>query len=126
MTDHTEPSSRPRELVREAVTAALDRKAIDLRVLDLSGIVTFTDYFLVCSGASERQVQAIAKAVEKRLRDSGSRPLHEEGVRHGWWALLDYGEFVLHIFTREKRDYYGLEDLWADAPDVSAEFASAG
>jgi ribosome-associated protein len=126
MTDRTEPSSQPRELVREAVAAAIDRKAVDVRVLDLSGVVTFTDYFLVCSGTSERQVQAIAKAVQKRLRESGFRPLHEEGVRQGWWALLDYGDFVFHIFTREKRAYYGLEGLWADAPDVSAEFDGGG
>lgn len=124
MTDRTEPSSQSRELVQEAVVAALDRKAVDLRVLDLRGIVTFTDFFVVCSGTSERQVQAIAKAVEKRLRELGCRPLHAEGVRQGWWALLDYGEFVFHIFTRDKRAYYGLEGLWADAPDVTAELSS--
>lgn len=126
MTDPTGLKLESRELVREAVEAALDRKAIDLRVLDLSGVAPFTDYFLVCSGNTERQVQAIARAVQKRLRDRGMRPLHEEGVQHGWWALLDYGDFILHIFTRDKRSYYGLEGLWADGTDVSIEFGSGG
>lgn len=120
------PATTPtvREMVQAAVAAAQDRKAIEIRVLALGEVSDFTDYFLVCSGATERQVQAISDAVEERLRQRGLRPLHVEGYRHGWWTLLDYGDLVLHVFTDDKRAYYGLERLWADAPDVSDQFAS--
>lgn len=122
------PATTPtvREMVQTAVAAAQDRKAIEIRVLALDEVSDFTDYFLVCSGATERQVQAISDAVEERLRQCGLRPLHVEGYRHGWWTLLDYGDLVLHVFTDDKRAYYGLERLWADAPDVSDQFASLG
>lgn len=120
------PATTPtvREMVQAAVAAAQNRKAIEIRVLALGEVSDFTDYFLVCSGATERQVQAISDAVEERLRQHGLRPLHVEGYRHGWWTLLDYGDLVLHVFTDDKRAYYGLERLWADAPDVSDQFAS--
>lgn len=120
------PATTPtvREMVQAAVAAAQDRKAIEIRVLALGEVSDFTDYFLVCSGATERQVQAISDAVEERLRQRGLRPLHVEGYRHGWWTLLDYGDLVLHVFTDDKRAYYGLERLWADAPDISDQFAS--
>lgn len=120
------PATTPtvREMVQAAVAAAQNRKAIEIRVLALGEVSDFTDYFLVCSGATERQVQAISDAVEERLRERGLRPLHVEGYRHGWWTLLDYGDLVLHVFTDDKRAYYGLERLWADAPDVSDQFAS--
>ena len=108
--------------VREAVAAALDRKAGDLRVLHLGAVSDFTDYFLICTGTSERQVQAIADAVEERLRQQGVRPLSAEGYPHGQWVLLDYGDLLVHVFTEERRGFYGLERLWSDAPDVSAEF----
>ena len=108
--------------VRGAVAAALDRKAADLRVLHLGAVSDFTDYFLICTGTSERQVQAIADAVEERLRQQGVRPLSTEGYPHGQWVLLDYGDLLVHIFTAGRRDFYGLERLWSDAPDVSAEF----
>ena len=108
--------------VREAVAAALDRKAGDLRVLHLGAVSDFTDYFLICTGTSERQVQAIADAVEERLRQQGARPLSAEGYPHGQWVLLDYGDLLVHVFTEERRGFYGLERLWSDAPDVTAEF----
>ncbi|HZI64407.1 MAG TPA: ribosome silencing factor [Thermoanaerobaculia bacterium] len=108
--------------VREAVAAALDRKAGDLRVLHLGAVSDFTDYFLICTGTSERQVQAIADAVEERLRQQGVRPLSAEGYPHGQWVLLDYGDLLVHVFTEERRGFYGLERLWSDAPDVTAEF----
>lgn len=124
MPDSPATSPTVREMVQAAVAAAQDRKAIEIRVLALDEVSDFTDYFLVCSGATERQVQAISDAVEERLRGHGLRPLHVEGYRHGWWTLLDYGDLVLHVFTDDKRAYYGLERLWADAPDVSDQFAS--
>jgi ribosome-associated protein len=108
--------------VREAVAAALDRKAGDLRVLHLGAVSDFTDYFLICTGTSERQVQAIADAVEERLRQQGVRPLSAEGYPHGQWVLLDYGDLLVHVFTEGRRGFYGLERLWSDAPDVTAEF----
>ncbi|HEX6900000.1 MAG TPA: ribosome silencing factor [Thermoanaerobaculia bacterium] len=107
--------------VREAVSAADDRKAVDLKVLHLEKVTDFTDYFMICSGTSERQVQAIADAVQERLRENKSRPLHVEGYNRGQWVLLDYGDLVVHVFQEEPRRYYALERLWGDAPDVTAE-----
>ena len=108
--------------VREAVAAAEDRKAVDLRVLHLEKVSDFTDYFLICSGTSERQVQAIADAVQERMREEQVRPLHVEGYSRGQWVLLDYGDFVVHIFQEEPRRFYSLERLWGDAPDVTSDF----
>lgn len=108
--------------VREAVSAADDRKAVDLKVLHLAKVSDFTDYFMICSGTSERQVQAIADAVQERLREEGVRPLHVEGFNRAQWVLLDYGDFVVHVFQEEPRRFYSLERLWGDAPDVTAEF----
>ena len=108
--------------VRTAVAAIQDRQALDLRVLDLDEISEFTEFFLLCSGTSERQVRAIADAVEENLRQQGARPLHIEGYEHGQWVLLDYGDFLVHIFSESMREYYRLEQLWADAPDVTPQF----
>jgi len=107
--------------VRDAVAAADDRKAVDLKVLHLEKVTDFTDYFLICSGTSERQVQAIADAVLERMREEKVRPLHVEGYNRGQWVLLDYGDFVVHIFQDEPRKFYALERLWGDAPDVTAQ-----
>jgi ribosome-associated protein len=111
--------------VRAAVAAAEDRKAVDLKVLHLQQVSDFTDYFLICSGTNERQVQAIADAVEERLRTNKVRPLHIEGYNRAQWVLLDYGDLVVHVFLEEPRRYYALERLWGDAPDVTAQFADA-
>ena len=108
--------------VRTAVQAIQDRNAWDLRVLDLSKVSEFTDYFLVSTGGSERQVRAIADAVNDSLREGGTRPLHIEGLEYGQWVLMDYGDFLVHIFNEPLREYYRLERLWADAPDVTGEF----
>jgi len=108
--------------VRQAVAAAEGRKALDLTVLHLQPVSDFTDYFLICSGTNERQVQAIADAVQEELRAEKRRPLHMEGYNKGLWVLLDYGDFVLHIFQEEPRRFYSLERLWGDAPNVTAEF----
>jgi len=108
--------------VRRAVSAAEGRKAEGLKVLHLAPVSDFTDYFLVCSGANERQVQAIASAVDEELRGAAIRPLHVEGLRGGTWVLMDYGAFVVHVFQEETRRFYGLEGLWIDAPEVTEEF----
>lgn len=110
--------------VRDAVAAAEDRKAVDLKVLNLAKVSDFTDYFLICSGGSERQVQAIADAVQERLRAEKVRPLHVEGYNRGQWVLIDYGDLVVHVFLEEPRRFYALERLWGDAPDVTANFRS--
>jgi ribosome-associated protein len=110
--------------VRQAVAAAEGRKAEDLRVLHLARVSDFTDYFLVMTGNSERQVQAIASAVDDALRGVEVRPLHIEGYPGGTWVLMDYGAFVVHVFQQETRRYYGLEGLWADAPEVTDDFRS--
>lgn len=110
--------------VRSAVAAAADRKAFDLRVLRLGAVTSFTEYFILASATNERQVQAIADAVEESLRASGVRPLSVEGYAAGHWVLLDFGDFLVHVFTEERRRFYGLERLWSDAPDDTAQFAS--
>lgn len=109
--------------VRGAVAAVLDRKARDLKVLNLGPVSDFTDYFLICSGTSERQVQAISEAIQENLAAEGVRPLHVEGQRGGNWVLLDYGDLVAHVFQPEPREFYGLERLWADAADETRKFA---
>ena len=111
-----------RAALREVVSAAQDRKAIDLKVLNVDEVSDFTEYFLICSGSSERQVKAIGEAVEEKLRRDGVRPLGIEGLRQGSWILIDYGEFVVHIFDDETRSHYGLERLWADSLDVTDTF----
>jgi ribosome-associated protein len=110
---------------RDAVSAALDRKAQDLRVLHLGQVTDFTDYFLICSGTSDRQVQAIADAIQERLRAEKVRPLHVEGYNRAQWVLLDYGDLVVHVFQEEPRRFYALERLWGDAPDVTDTFRPA-
>ena len=110
--------------VRTAVSAALDKKAIDLDVLAVSELTSIADYFLLCSAASERQAQAIADGVVDKLReDDRVKPLLIEGTTPGRWILLDYGDFIFHIFTEDCRRFYGLERLWGDAPNVTAEFS---
>jgi ribosome-associated protein len=108
--------------VRDAVAAAEDRKARDVRVLHLGKVTDFTDYFLICSGASDRQVQAIADGVLEKLRAEGVRPLNVEGYNRAQWVLIDYGDVVVHLFQEEPRRFYALERLWGDAPDVTDDF----
>jgi ribosome-associated protein len=109
---------------REVVAAAEERKAYDLRVLQMGEVTSFTDYFLICSGTSGRQVKAIADAVEQAMKGEGVRPLQIEGYKNGRWVLMDYGDFVVHIFDQETRLFYRLERLWADAPDVTSDFSN--
>ncbi len=118
MTSETLPA-QDLSTVRVAVAAALDRKAADVKVLDLDSVSDFTEFFLICSGTSDRQVQAIADGIVKSLREAGHRPLAVEGYKHGTWVLLDYGSLVAHVFAEETRSFYALERLWADASDVT-------
>ena len=105
-------------MLREAAGAAQDKKAFGMVALDVTGLTSLADSFLICSGAHDRQVGAIAEAVERRLRKAGHHPLHVEGSRRADWILLDYGDVVVHVFTEERRSYYALESLWGDALDV--------
>ena len=108
-------------VVRVAAQAALDKKAIDLAVLDLQGLSTIADFFLVCSARSTTQAETIAEAVRGALRTEGVRPRHNEGSAESGWLLLDYGDVVMHVFLEETRGFYALERLWGDAPLVSVE-----
>ena len=119
-----QPQSRPGQMMETedavmlAAHAASDKKATDLVVLDLRKVASFTEYFLICSGASSRQVQAVSNAVEESLLKNGKRPLHIEGYSSAEWILLDYGDFIVHVFGQASRRFYDLERLWRDAPRV--------
>ncbi|MBW2038728.1 MAG: ribosome silencing factor [Deltaproteobacteria bacterium] len=98
---------------------ALERKAFDITILELKKISSLTDYFLICSGRSDRQVQAIAQSIEEKVREKGVRPLGTEGMREGRWVLMDYEDLVIHIFYESVRLYYDLEGLWIEAPRIN-------
>lgn len=103
-----------------AAEAAASRKALQMTAIDIRKIASFAEFFLVCSGTSTRQVQAIADEVMDRLKkDRSSRPLHIEGYDAGTWILLDYGDLIVHVFTEEAREFYQLERLWRDADRVA-------
>jgi len=102
--------------VRRSVELALERKAHDVAVLDLRGISTATDYFVIASGNSDVQVKAIADHILEELNKQGIRAPHVEGLRGGRWVLLDYIDFVVHVFHPQARSFYQLENLWGDAP----------
>jgi ribosome-associated protein len=109
--------------VRLAVSAALDKKALDLDVLSVGDLTSIADYFILSSATNERQATAIADNIVDRLKSELKvKPLLVEGTTPGRWILIDYGDFVVHIFTEDVRRFYGLERLWGDAPNVTAEF----
>lgn len=101
---------------QRAARAAIEKKAIDLVVLDVQGLSSVADYFLVCSGRSTPHVKSISDAIRDELKDEGSRPLHAEGQAESGWLLLDYGDVLMHVFLEDTRAYYALERLWGDAP----------
>jgi ribosome-associated protein len=105
---------------------AADKKAMDVVVLDMRDASSITDYFLICSGGSERQVQAIADAIDEQLTQSGIESLGVEGYREGRWILMDYGDVIVHVFSQETREFYDLERLWANAAkiEVTRDIAS--
>ena len=121
------PPAELDERVRLALHAAGEKKAHDLVVLDLREVASFTDYFVIASGTNVRQVQAIADAVEEHLRkDLGVRPARVEGYNSAEWVLLDYGDFILHVFEEKSRRFYDLERLWRDAARVPVPADIAG
>ena len=113
----------PPEILR-AVRAAEDKKAADITLLDLRAALGFTDFFLICSGGNTRQIRAIADAVIETLAATGSKPAHVEGYDRSEWVLLDYFDFIVHIFAPETRMFYGLERLWGNAERVEVPAAS--
>ncbi|MGE0883471.1 MAG: ribosome silencing factor [Blastocatellales bacterium] len=106
------------EQVKLAAFYADSKKAQDILVLKLSAITEFTDYFVICSGSSTRQTQSIADEITDQLKKLKVRPLHTEGYNNGEWILIDYGIFVVHVFTEQSRQFYDLERLWRDAERV--------
>jgi ribosome-associated protein len=112
----TPSSSKEKALL--CAQAALDHKAIDLAILEVKKLSSFADYFVISSGSSDRQVQAIASHIEEKLGKQGLHPLGIEGKREGRWVLLDYGDVIIHIFYNPIREFYDLERLWSDAPKV--------
>jgi ribosome-associated protein len=101
-----------------AARAALEKKAEQVVVLDLRGVSGYTDYLVIGSGSSDRQVESVAEGVEKELKTAGHKLVGSEGQRGGRWVLLDFGDVVVHVFHQEDREHYDLEGLWADAPRV--------
>lgn len=97
---------------------AIDKKGSDILLLDLRKVTTIADYFVICTGATERQIRAISQAVMEDLEHRGIAPLHDEGLADSGWILLDYGDVVVHVFTPSERDYYRLEKAWSDALPV--------
>jgi ribosome-associated protein len=110
--------SRIPQQIDQAVRAAEDKKATDLILLDLRQAAGFTDYFLICSGTNPRQIRAIADGVIEALAATGTRPAHVEGYDRSEWVLLDYFDFIVHVFAPETRQFYSLERLWGNAERV--------
>jgi len=111
------------ERIRRTLSAALEKKALELTVLDLRGIASFTDFFVITTGANRRQCQAISDEVVEQLKRSGTRAARVEGYQTAEWILVDYGDFVVHVFDEKARRFYDLERLWREARrlDVAPE-----
>ena len=114
-----------RDLVRVAVRAAEEKKAKDVKAIDIRGLSAVTDYMIIATGSSDTNVRAIAEGVREKLLENGERPFSMEGLQEGTWVLLDYVDFVVHVFHYEKRLYFGLEELWADAKPVPVAATAA-
>lgn len=107
-----------RELAEIAVKALDSKKGKEIRLIRIDKITTLAEYFIICTGTSNTQINALCDAVEKELTEKGEEPLHREGYRGGTWVLLDYGCVVVHVFNDEARKFYSLEHLWADGEEV--------
>jgi ribosome-associated protein len=119
LTTPAPPAPDSAALAERIAEIASDKKAIDIRVIDLRGIVSYTDFFVICSGNTERQAKAIHDGIHEELKKGADQrilPRRTEGDREARWILLDYWDVVVHIFTPEAREYYRLENLWGEAP----------
>jgi ribosome-associated protein len=112
---------RSRATAMAAARAAAAKQASDVAILDVRALIVITDFFVLASGGTGRQVRTIVDAVGKALRDRGERPVRREGETEGRWVLLDYVDVVVHVFAEEEREFYDLERLWRDAPRVEWE-----
>ena len=104
------------ELAQKIAKLASDKKAEDILLLNMEGISPVTDFFMICSAGNSTLVKAIADNIEEKMAEEGIFPLHKEGYAEGRWILMDFGDCVAHVFLNEERDFYNLEQLWADAP----------
>jgi ribosome-associated protein len=111
------------DLAKDIATAADDKKARNIVILDIISISPVTDYFIICSAASDTQTKAIADNIEEKMKEKGVILLHKEGYKEGRWVLLDYGDCVAHVFVEEERQFYNLEKLWSDAEKIDFECA---
>lgn len=111
----------PKEMAILAARALDSKKAVDLQVMEVTELTTLADYFVICTGSSNTQINALCDAVEEQLEAAGEHPLHREGHRGGTWVLLDYGCVVVHVFNNEAREFYSLERLWSDGKPVALE-----
>ncbi len=108
----------PREIAIIAAKALDAKKGRDIKVLQIDALTTLADYFVICSGGSNTQINALCDEVEKKLTEAGEEPLHREGYRGGTWVLLDYGCVAVHVFNAEAREFYSLERLWQDGVEL--------
>ena len=114
------------ELMKKTVQFADSKKARNIKVLELKGLTTLADYFVICEGGSSIQVKAIADEVEEKLAEIGVEPYGKEGFTMADWILMDYSDVVLHVFTPDSREFFNIEHLWADAKDIDiSEFVQA-
>ena len=114
-----------RDLAVAAARAAAGKQASQIVILDVRELIGITDYFVIASGTTDRQVRTVAEEVQRAIKTQGVRPVRREGEREGRWVLLDFVDFVAHVFRAEERGYYDLERLWSDAPRVEWEEAAA-
>jgi ribosome-associated protein len=114
----------PEEMVAVVADLAADRKALDIIQLDLRGMIGYADYFLICTGRTDRQVRAIHDGIHEGMKKAhGVLPRRVEGVSEATWILMDYLDVVVHVFTPDTREYYRLEQLWGEAPSLAVEVA---
>jgi ribosome-associated protein len=121
----TVDTTESRALALAAASAAAEKKATDIRILDLGELLGITDFFVLASAANDRQLRTVAEEIERRLAETGRKPRRREGTKDTGWMLLDYGDIVVHAFTEEQRAYYSLERLWSDAPVVAFDGRAA-
>lgn len=115
--------NQPKELALRAAKVLDDRKGLDIKLLEVTDVTTLADYFLICTGTSNTHVKTLCDSVEQLLADELGEPLlHREGHRGGTWVLLDFGSLIVHVFTNETRQFYGLERLWGDAVTLPISF----
>lgn len=108
----------PKEMALMAAKALDSKKGVNIKVMDVMGLTSLADYFVICSGTSNTQINALCDAVEKEINEAGEETLHREGYRGGTWVLLDFGSVVVHVFNNEAREFYSLERLWQGGTEL--------